>query len=307
MTVEPSVETLEERLARLEDALFAEHLILENPALYAQAGEPPRTEREILAWTTRRFGTIALAVTAAVSIAAGYVLTPFVTERVAPHHAAPVAAAVTATHRHATPRAPAHAAHRAAPHVAVAPPIARHPHVASLPVVHHAAIAHRAAIVLAPRAVPQPQPQRETSVLRAKLRAQERELARLRAIAAEEEAAARAAQARADAAVRAQPKPQPQPRAARAAETTATATTTVPASASVPVDAPAADPNAGAKPPSNPNGGWTERPPLPGPYGSIGPVPIGGTIDPCTPRGGRIGVVLNAILENTNLGSHIHF
>lgn len=288
MTVEPSAETLEERLARLEDALFAEHLLLEHPALYAQAGEPPRTQREILAWTTRRFGTIALAVTAAVSIAAGYVLAPLVTERAAPQHAA----------------------HRAAPHVAAArprlaaPPVVHHAAIVRhAAIVHHAARVPHAAIVLAPRAVPAPR--RETSLLRAKLRAQERELARLRALAAEEEAAARAAQARADAAIRAQPKPQPQPRAQRAAETTATATTTVPASA--PVDVPAADPNAGAKPPSNPNGGWTEHPPLPGPYGSIGPVPIGGTIDPCTPRGGRIGVVLNAILGNTDLGSHVHF
>src|SRR5947209_9325510 len=101
---------LEERLAALEDPILAERLFRENPSLFAPEPEPPRTQREILRWTTRRVGTAIIAVTAAISIAAGYAGSELT------RHRAPVApAALRAPVGHA---AAAHATvpHRAPPH-----------------------------------------------------------------------------------------------------------------------------------------------------------------------------------------------
>jgi hypothetical protein len=61
---------LEDRLASLEDPSLTERLLREHPALFPDA-EPPRTQREVLAWATRRVGTAVIAVTAAVSMVAG--------------------------------------------------------------------------------------------------------------------------------------------------------------------------------------------------------------------------------------------
>ena len=300
---------VEERLASLEDPILAEHLFLEHPTLFGD--EPPQTQRAVLAWTTRRFGTAALAVTAAVSVAAGYFLTPLVMHRSAPAQPAPRsntalrAPSRPVAHRHIVKKAaPARIAYRSAliptapVHVQVAPP---HP------------IVHRASIVHAP--VVLPRPNREAIALRAKVQAQEAELAALRKTAAREEAAARAAQARASAAIAAAhrgaatqtaPEPLSQPRTQPAAEVYAPATSADPSrTATAPVDAPL--PTAGTKPPpSAPNGGWTERPPIPV-YGSApGPVPIGGTMDPCTPQGGRLGVLIHSLLGGGFGGGSLH-
>jgi hypothetical protein len=297
---------VEDRLASLEDPILAEQLFLEHPALYGN--DPPQTERAVLAWTTRRFGTVALAVTAAVSVAAGYFLTPLFTHRSAPARSAPKAAVQPpsrpAAHRYIVKKAaPARLAHRsaltpAAPrHVQIAPP---HP------------ILHRATIVHAPVVIRHPN--REAIALRAKVQAQEAELAALRKRAAHEEALARAAQARASAAIAAAhrgaatqtaPAPLPQPRTQPAAEVYAPARSGDPSRGTTgPYDAPL--PSGGTKqPPSAPDGGWSERPPIPV-YGSApGPVPIGGTVDPCTPQGGRLGVLIHSLLGGSSVHIHI--
>src|ERR1700688_4944758 len=162
---------IEERLASLEDPILAEQLFLEHPTLYGDG--PPQTERAVLAWTTRRFGTVALAVTAAASVVAGYFLTPLVTHRNAPAQPAPqtkTSAARPAVHRHiAKTVAPTHAARRsalipAAPaHARVAPPH---------PTLHRTTVVHPPVVVR--------HPNREAIALRAKLQAQDAEIAALR-------------------------------------------------------------------------------------------------------------------------------
>jgi hypothetical protein len=172
---------------------------------------------------------------------------------------------------------------------------------------------HRATIVHAP--VVLPHPNRETMALRAKVGAQEAEIAALNKRAAAEEAAARAAHARASAAIaaahngsatRTAPAPLPQSRTQPAGEVYAPADTADPSrTTSAPVDAPL--PNGGTKqPPPAPNGGWSERPPIPV-YGSApAPVPIGGTVDPCTPQGGRLGVIIHSLLGGRIGGGSLH-
>ena len=265
------------RLALLEDPELAERLFRENPALFSY--EPPRTQREVLAWATRRVGTLALAVTAAASIAAGYLVAGFALHRETPR-AVPAAAephAVAAQHRAAlAPRHSHHAAHIVAqPHAAAA--------VVTAPV---APVAPRI-VHVAPVA---PEPSHEAQLMRAKVHAQQAEIARLRAEATE--AAAQAARAHAQAvdaqaAVRSRTQTQP-----------ATATATEPvgsgenaASRTSPLDAPQPE---GGKPATNTGGGWTSH----GAYGTAvpgGPPPIWGPADPCTPHGGRTGIVMQMV------------
>jgi hypothetical protein len=299
---------IEDRLASLEDPILAEQLFLEHPTLYGE--EPPQTQRAVLAWTTRRFGTAALAVTAAVSVAAGYFLTPLVTHRSAPAQPAPLAKTSLpapsrpVAHRHIVKQAaPARVAHRSA----LVPAAPVHLHVAPAhPIVHRATIVHAPVVFR--------HPSRETIALRAKVKAQEAEIAALNKRAAVEEAAARAAHARASAAAhqgsatRTAPAPLPQPRTQPAAEVYAPANSADPsrtAAAPVPVDAPL--PSGGTKqPPPAPNGGWSERPPIPI-YGSApAPVPIGGTVDPCTPQGGRLGIIIHSLLGGRIGGGSLH-
>jgi hypothetical protein len=289
---------IEDRLATLEDPVLAERLFLEHPSLYDD--EPPRTERAVLAWTTRHFGPIALAVTASVSVTAGYFLTPLVTHRNAPAQPAPRSKTAASTpsrpaaHRHiAQKTAPKQRAHRSA--LIPAAPVQAHvaaPH----PIVHAPAVVRAPAVYR--------HPNREAIALRAKLQAQEDEMAALRKRAALDEAAARAAQARASAAIaaahrgsatRTAPAPLPQPRTQPAGEVYAPAASTESVStANAPVDVPARDGT--RQPPPAPNGGWTERPTIPIIYGS-GSAPLpGGPLDPCTPQGGRLGVVIHSLL-----------
>ena len=134
---------VDERLALLEDPVLAERLFLEHAELYGD--EPPRTERQVLAWATRRFGTVVLAVTATLSIAAGYVLAPSFLPHDARTAAKPAVAVIAApprpvAHRDAKPTAaaPAHVArtlHIAPPAHVAAPGHATH--VAAAPVHRH--------------------------------------------------------------------------------------------------------------------------------------------------------------------------
>ena len=298
---------VDDRLALLEDPLLAQRLMRENPALYADS--PPRTQREVLAWTTRHFGTALLAVTAAFSIAAGYFATELTRKppAAAPAHRAVATAPIHRTHVATHPRAASRPATHVVQRAAFAPsarPASRH---AAAPVV----IVHRAAPIHAVS--------RETLLLRARLRAQEAELATLRALAARQAAAEHAAataqaryaaQARARVATSSEPAPQSRPRSAPA---TATATSTASGSAPDPVRTTSTPPvdmpeptNGGVKnPPTSPGGVWTERIPDGGTLGgALPPIIVGVPRDPCTPRGGRIGSVLQAVQIIQALSRH---
>jgi hypothetical protein len=284
---------IEDRLASLEDPILAEQLFLEHPTLYGD--EPPQTQRAVLAWTTRRFGTAALAATAAASVAAGFFLTPLVTHRNVPAQPVPPSKTSVATpsrpvaHRHIVKKAaPAHVAHRSALVPAAPAPV----HVAPPhPVVHRATVVHAPVVFR--------HPNREMIALRAKLQAEEAEIAALHKRAAAEEAAARGAHARASAAIGAA-RTQPAPEVYAPAESAAPPRTET---APMPVDAPL--PSGGTKPAPAPNGGWTERPPIPI-YGSApAPVPIGG-VDPCTPQGGRLGIIIHSLLGGRIGGGSLH-
>lgn len=288
---------IEERLAALADPLLAERLVRENPELFTP--EPPRTQREVLRWATRRVGTAVIAVTAAVSIVAGY----FGSELgrhpapVAPH-AVPAAAAVAVPHAH--PRA---AAHHAAKRAAVQ--VVRH---AAPAIVHH--VAPAAAVYLPPRVVHvapvvHPRQDREALLLRARLHARDLEVARLRAEAAAARAAARTAQARAAAqaqhaavAPAAAPQTRPQSEPAPATGTaTAAGPSREPASGTGTGSAPAPAPDGTRHPTqTSPGGIWNERIPGGGTLGgAIGPILVGVPRDSCTPQGGRTGAVTRII------------
>jgi hypothetical protein len=335
-------DVLDERLTLLEDPSLAERLFRENPALFAH--EPPRTEREVLAWTTRRFGTALLAVTAALSITAGYFGYSLSRDRAAAPQAAPHAAAVTVPVRQAPPvvrhavstRPPAYAAVaspqlRQAQHHAIAPvqrhatapvrqnataPATQH---ASAPVQHHTsvpvAVYHAAPVRVAHTTAPSTATHaaaHRNAALSAHVTPPARVVqpARIPAPAAAPQTAAAqlaaweathpATHARprtdtgTDPAARTQPRTEP----ATATQTaTTTATTTEPTGAvSVPPGVPDQGPSGGVKtPPTSPGGIWTERPPVGGVLGDgHGPI-IGAPRDPCTPRGGRTGIVMQAI------------
>jgi hypothetical protein len=289
-------DVLDERLTLLEDPSLAERLFRENPALFAH--EPPRTEREVLAWTTRRFGTALLAVTAALSVAAGYFGYNLSRDRAA----APHAAAVTVPVRHAAPaaphavsaRPPAHAAQHAA---VISPQIRQAQHHATAPL-HHAtapvAVYHAAPLRVA-HSAPSPAthaaPQRNAALpSHVTAPAHVVQPARIPAPApAPQTAAAQLAAWQAT-----HPASHARPRTDTA---TTTATTTEPTGAvSVPAGVPDQAPSGGVKtPPTSPGGIWTERPPVGGVLGDgHGPI-IGAPRDPCTPRGGRTGIVMQAI------------
>jgi hypothetical protein len=309
------LDVIDERLRSLEDRVLAERLFHENPDLFS-AG-PPQTERQVLAWATRRFGTVVIAVTAAVSVAAGYVLGPLVLKHDRPAPAAPVTAgALVATpqrpaarHRAkpvAPVRAPAHVAHAAPAHVAHAVPV----HVAhaapvylapAAPVVlrHAPSVTHHAAVLYPPV-------HHRTTVVAAPL--PHHATAPAHAVTAQHAQQTATAQ---QAAVRTEPAPRTQPRTETATGVaTGTATTTAsgpietPVSTQQPVDVPA--PSGTRTPPTSPSGVWNEHPPLPvGPYGNpAGPV----MADPCTPRRGRLGAVLDTLQRATaNSGTRIRF
>jgi hypothetical protein len=274
-------DALDARLASLEDPFLAERLVRENPALFAQ--ELPRTQREILAWTTRGFGTALLAVTAALSIAAGYLVYDMRAHAAAPR-AAQSAVAVALPLRHAPPVA-RHRAPQARPlprHVST--PLAQ---AASAPVVvYHAA----------PLPATHAAPAHQAVLLRTHVPTHQAEPVRLRApVAAPQTAAAQLAAFEA-----AHPIPRTQPRSEPAAATetaTATATSTEPVTTTATAGG-APDPGTGGgvrTPPANPGGVWNERIPGGGTLGGAGGPVIGVPRDSCTPRGGRVGIVMQAI------------
>jgi len=295
-------DVLDVRLASLEDPFLAERLIRENPALFAQ--EPPRTQREILAWTTRRWGPALLAVTAAVSIAAGYFGSGITRGHATVPPAAQHAAAVAVPLRHAPPvvrhrvaSAPVHVTHQ--PVVAPNAPAVQH-HTLAPVAVNHTVV----------RPATHPLPVREALPARANPRVHERARSQPQALpqaggpqtAAGQLAAWEAthrAHAQANAAAGVEPAPRTQPRSEPAAATetaNATASRTEPVTTtSTPGGAPDTGQGGVKTPPTNPGGVWTERIPGGGTLGGgMGPV-IGVPRDSCTPRGGRTGIVMEAI------------
>ena len=283
------VEFLDERLATLEDPILKERLVSENPSLYSQA--LARMEREALVATSKRWGTFVLALTAAASIVAGYVLAPIAFKHQTPPLAAARPAVVAAPHK-----APAPATH---PKVVV-----RH---AAVPVRHAvppSAAHHQAAIAIVRVPVVVPPAHHTDAALRARLAAQAAEIRQLRAAAA----AARPAQHRGvapvpvpanESGVTSQAVPQAKSESASGsegptrAEIDAQVAQQQAQSTTTPDGTKAGPPSRGGTPP------WTER--LPGPLGGIGGVIIG-TADPCTPQGGRTGVVLGTILRAATSG-----
>lgn len=308
-----------ERLASLEDPILAERLARENPELFPQA--PPRTEREVLAWTTRRFGTAIIAVTAALAVAAGYFGNELRRGHAdAPQAAAPKAAvpapvplrhAATAPRHRAAAHHPAPVAHHGAPvahhaapvahhaiaHHAVAQPVAKTyrpaaTYVQTLPqaayVAHHATAAHHTV------ASPVPQPVRHHAA--APVVVHHTAPASAPRTAADQLAAWAATHPTS----RTHPRSEPASSTEAATRTsTSTTTATAPGTAPEPYGTSSTPrdtgvPTGAQRPPTNPNGGWTER--IPGGIlsGGMGPV-IGVPRDSCTPRGGRTGIVMEAI------------
>ena len=155
MSVElyPTIESLDEKLATLDDPALAARIALANPALFPSAAA--REELSVFASAWKRFGKIALAATAVASLIAGYVVTP----KLAPH---PVVAPAPMVHKAAVRTAIAQPHLRPAIHKAVAAIAAPAP--VALPAAapaHHAiaAPAHAAALshATAPAAMPRTQ------------------------------------------------------------------------------------------------------------------------------------------------------
>jgi hypothetical protein len=261
MSVElyPSVEALDEKLATLTDPVLTERLVSENPALFPSAAETEEISVFAAAW--KRFGNIALAVTAAASIAAGYVLTPPAVS----HKERDLRAALRAQ-QHEIARLRARlaaekaAAHRVAAPAPVAAPVAAPVrYVAPVPVpVHHAAPVHHtfAAPVhysavthrVTPVAAPATQPQIDSAA-----------------------APESAPKSQVDTSVATAPAP-----------TTDTQTpVNVPDGTKTPPQVP---------PTTGRHGGWGGHFPV-----GAGSVILGGPADPCTPQGGRVGTVLTSI------------
>ena len=318
-------DVLAERLALLDDPELAERLARENPALFPQS--PPSTEREVLAWTTRRFGTAVIAATAALAVAAGYAASELrrgqptaLQTAPAPHAAAPAAPVVVAplrrppTHTAAPAHRSAPSAHRAAsvaPHAAPivqhAAPVVQHatPVVQhAVPVSQHAAPIVRHATPVAAHhavAVPVPQPVRHHASATVAVHHAATALRTAPQSASDQLAAWEATHP----ASRTQPRSEPASSTSTSTATTnATAPSTGPGSYTGPATPGDQTPPGGARPPSGPNGGWSERPPggILG-RGGLGPV-IGVPRDSCTPQGGRVGMVMEAIQLLSAAGRH---
>jgi hypothetical protein len=99
MSVElyPNVADLDEKLSALEDAELSQRILSANPELFGSAAA--REEVSVFAAAWKRFGALALAVTAALAIGAGYVFMPHAAVRPAVKPAiAPVIVHKTAAH-----------------------------------------------------------------------------------------------------------------------------------------------------------------------------------------------------------------
>jgi hypothetical protein len=306
MSVElyPTARDLEAKLSTLEDPALAERLLSSNPDLFTIPTDEPqvlesaaaREEISIFAAAWKRFGNIALAVTATASIVAGYVLTPMVVHR----HPAPAAPAKSAVVQKARPavaqkaRPPSHpdaalrarvrhdeaeiarlrarlAVKQAAPAAAPVVPVhsvapvhyvapARHALVKPLRPVHHTAAAHHPAAVshaLPAAAYPAAAPQPKHDV---------------------------------DTAASAQNVPSTV--VGSSASTSASTSTSTSTSTSPNTDTNVGTPDGTKNPPPSTGrggGGWDHLPV------AVGGIILGRTIDNCTPQGGRIGTVLQAV------------
>jgi hypothetical protein len=135
MSVElyPKIEDLDERLSVLEDPELAQRIVSANPQLFTSAAAQEEVSIFALAW--KRFGALALAVTAALAVGAGFAF--------APHTATkptlkPVTAPVVVRGKLTTPR------HRAA----AAPAAVAAPVAAAVPAaapIHHTVAYHQPA------------------------------------------------------------------------------------------------------------------------------------------------------------------
>jgi hypothetical protein len=151
MSVElyPNIADLDQKLSALEDAELAQRILSANPELFGSAAA--REEVSVFAAAWKRFGTIALAVTAALAIGAGYAFMPHAAVRPAIKPAiAPVFVHKTAAHTsgkrasmaaaHSEPAAARAAAPVAAPaHHTVAYHLAPSASRAAAPAAHAAA------------------------------------------------------------------------------------------------------------------------------------------------------------------------
>ena len=145
MSVElyPNIADLDERLSALADADLAERILSANPDLFTSAAA--REEISVFAAAWKRFGTLALVVTAALVVGAGYVFAPHATARPAVKHVTvPVVVhkiavrperAVVHPARHVTLAAPA----------PVSRPVAAHAAAPVAAAVHHTVVYHRTA------------------------------------------------------------------------------------------------------------------------------------------------------------------
>ncbi|HLI97278.1 MAG TPA: hypothetical protein VKT72_14515 [Candidatus Baltobacteraceae bacterium] len=81
MSVElyPNIEDLDERLSVLEDPELAQRILSANPQLFESAAA--REEVAIFAMAWKRFGALALAVTAALAVGAGFAFAPHTAAR----------------------------------------------------------------------------------------------------------------------------------------------------------------------------------------------------------------------------------
>ena len=293
MSVElyPTLEALDEKLASLEDPILSERIVSENPALFPSAAAQEEISVFAAAW--KRFGTLALAVTAAASIVAGYVLTPMVLKQPAP--AQHVAASAPSPHhdalaarvrrdeadlarlraRVAAQEAAAKRAAAVAPVVIVKPvivkpvivkPVIVKPVMDAKPIshaaipVHHAAAVpvHHAAVAPAPvsHALPASNPQTRPEP-----------------------------EGQADNTLSAQAG-SPSQVGSSPSTTTSTSTDQGP----IPTTDAPSPPDGTKRPPSGNGGRWGAHWPA-----GIGGVILGPTADPCSPSGGRIGRVLESI------------
>lgn len=171
MSVElyPNIEDLDERLAALDDPELAARIACANPRLFTSAAA--REDVSIFAVAWKRFGALALAVTAALAVGAGYAFTPHTAARPA---LKPVVAPVAVSEKSRVEpkiiklllRAPRqHAAAAAAAGIAVPVPAPVHHTVAYY---HPAAARHVAApaahAVAAPAAAANVAPQAEAPI-----------------------------------------------------------------------------------------------------------------------------------------------
>jgi hypothetical protein len=143
MSVElyPNIADLDEKLSALEDAELSQRILSANPDLFGSAAA--REEVSVFAAAWKRFGALALAVTTALAIGAGYVFMPHAAVRPAVEPAV-VPVTVHTTAARASQKRPSAVAPHAVPAAArAAAPLAAPAHHAAA--YHHPAAASNVA------------------------------------------------------------------------------------------------------------------------------------------------------------------